>query len=414
MKTINRFLSTGALMAVVLAVGALTGFGQDAPANANCADIDGHNALYTKFTAIYAKKTSADMAIALSTGKEYLEKFGSCEGFKEQVDFVRPHVARIDSEIGRVRADEEVRPFFKRFDAGIGTADLSKMAPAANMDELYTAGKEILSRKSDDINFMVPLAVAGFYEMFYKDDKQVKNTKYTDDSLRYAQTVLAQVKGGKEPNRKSSTGAPVYGFLKYSFSKEDLISELNYTIGYLNYYAKNNKTAALPYFYELSQSTRYKDDPRIYQTIGSYFGGEVIRQAGEVKKLIDAQKLKATDEEKLAMEPQIKQAIGLLNGTAERAMDYYSRAYKLAKSDTPAAKAYRESLYKDLTVLYEGRFNKKDGLDAYIASVTSKPVPNPTTPITPVNDPETTTTSSAPATAAKPVAATTAKKGSRN
>jgi hypothetical protein len=89
-------------------------------------------------------------------------------------------------------------------------------------------------------------------------------------------------------------------------------------------------------------------------------------------------------------------------------MDYYSRAYKLAKSDTPAAKTYKEGLYKDLTILYEGRFNKKDGLDAYIASAATKPVPNPTTPVTPVIDPDptTTTTSAAPA-AAKPSAAST-------
>jgi hypothetical protein len=134
------------------------------------------------------------------------------------------------------------------------------------------------------------------------------------------------------------------------------------------------------------------------------------------------------------MEPKIKEAIGMLNGTAERAMDYYSRAYKLAKSDTPAAKTYKDSLYKDLTILYEGRFNKKDGLDAYIATVTAKPVPNPTTPVTPVNDPEPTTTTTtgaapatgtaAPTTAAKPptkpmsttvtTKTSVAKKGTRN
>ena len=130
---------------------------------------------------------------------------------------------------------------------------------------------------------------------------------------------------------------------------------------------------------------------------------------GEIAKLIAEQKTKATDDEKLAMEPKIKEAIGVLNGTAERAMDYYSRAYKLAKTDTPAAKTYKDALYKDLSILYEGRFQKKDGLDAYIATVTAKPVPDPSTPITPVNDPEpTTTTGAAPATAA-PASTTAAK-----
>src|SRR5687768_17516274 len=103
MKTIFRFLSSGALTAVILAVGATASFGQDPPANASCADIDGHNALYTKFTGIYAKKTLPEMESALSTGKEYLEKFGSCEAFKEQVDFVKPHVARIETKIPEER-----------------------------------------------------------------------------------------------------------------------------------------------------------------------------------------------------------------------------------------------------------------------------------------------------------------------
>jgi hypothetical protein len=407
MKTINRFLRTGALTTAILAVGAMVGFGQ-APANANCADIDGHNALYTKFTGIYNKTAVADMEGALSTGKEYLEKFGSCEAFKEQVDFVRPHVERIEKQLPAKRKAAELGPIFKRFDTAI-TAD--------NADEVYASGREILAKDPDNINIIVPLGVAGLYQAYNN------NLKYSDDTIRYAQMALSKLKSGTAATKKNKAGADVYGALKYEFTKDQAIDELSYAVAHLTFYGKKDRKAALPLYYEIAQgSGRYKEDPRVYQAIGSYFGSEVIRQAGEVKKLIDAQKLKATDEEKLAMEPQIKDAIGLLNGTAERAMDYYSRAYKLAKSDTPAAKTYKDSLYKDLTILYEGRFNKKDGLDAYIASVTAKPVPNPTTPITPVNDPETTTTSSAPATA-RPATATattpvvhkaTVKKGSRN
>ena len=396
MKTINRFLSTGVLMAAFLAIGSLTGFGQDAAAaNPNCADIDGHNAVYTTFTGIYNKKAVADMEKALSIGKEYLEKWGSCEGFKEQVDFVRPHVQRIEKALPTLRRAQEMGPMFKRFDAGI-TAD--------NGDEIYAAGRDILARDPDNINIIVPLGVAGLYQAYSN------NLKYTDDTIRYAQMALSKLKSGVPATKKNKNNEDVYGALKYEFTKPQAMDELSYAVAHLTFYGKKDRKAALPLYYEIAQgSGRYKDDPRVYQAIGSYFGGEVIRQAGEVKKLIDAQKAAATDEAKLAMEPQIKEAIGLLNGTAERAMDYYSRAYKLAKSDTPAAKTYKESLYKDLSILYEGRFNKKVGLDAYIATVTARPVPNPTTPITPVNDPDpvrTTTTSSVP-TAVKPSTATT-------
>jgi hypothetical protein len=396
MKTINRFLSIGVLMTALLAVGALTGFGQD-PAAANCADIDGHNALYTKFLASYKAKAVAEMRAALSTGKEYLEKYGTCtEAFKDQIEFVKPYVAKLEKDIPLAAKRDELRPLFARFDAGI-TAD--------NGDEIYSAGRSILAIDPENINIIVPLGVAGLYRSYAND------LKHTDDTIRYAQMALSKLKGGVPAIKKNKTGEDVYGALKYEFTKQQAIDELSYAVAHLTFYGKKDRKAALPLYYEIAQgSGRYKDDPRVYQAIGSYFGSEVIRQAGEVKKLIDAQKALPTEDAKLAMEPQIKEAIGLLNGTAERAMDYYSRAYKLAKSDTPAAKTYKDSLYKDLTILYEGRFNKKDGLDAYIATVTSKPVPNPTTPITPVNDPEpvrTTTTSSAVPAVVKPASAAT-------
>lgn len=402
MKTIFRFLSTGVLAAGLLAAAATLGYGQDVPAS--CADVDGHNALYTKFTDIYQKKTSADMKAALAIGKEYLEKYGACEAFKEQVDFVKPHVARIEKQLPNIEKNEALKPFYTRFDAGINSD---------NGDEIYGAGKEIIAKDPDNINSLVVLGVAGLYQSYNN------NFKYADDTLRYAQTALGKLKGGTAATKKNKAGVDVYGALKFEMTKEQAIDELSYSIAHLTFYGKKDKKAALPLYYEISQGTgRYKDDPRVYQTIGSYFAAEVIRLNGEVKKLLDAQKAAATDEEKLKFEPQIKETIGMINGNAERAIDYYSRGFKLAKSDTPAAKTYKEGLYKDLSILYEGRFGKKDGLDAYIATVTAKPMPNPTSPVTPVNDPEptntttttTTTNTSAPAAApTKPVSTTPTK-----
>ena len=76
----------------------------------------------------------------------------------------------------------------------------------------------------------------------------------------------------------------------------------------------------------------------------------------------------------------------------------------MAKSDTPANKTYKDALYKTLQETYKRRFDKLDGLDAYVSSAVAKPLPNPTSEVTPVSDPEPakTTGSTAPATTAPP------------
>ena len=404
MKTIFRFLSTGVLTAVILAVAATAGFGQDAAAtpSPSCADIDGHNALYTKFTEVYAKKTLPEMESALSIGKEYLEKYGTCtEAFKDQIEFVKPHVIRIEKEIPAVRDRAKLKPFFDQFDKGLA---------AGNPDDVLAAGKEILNVKKEDFNIAFAMALIAA-----EKSTPANQFKYSNDAITYSKLVSAKLKSGWQFDRKydegPKKGSPYIGIGKYNRDNRDAaIAELNYTVAYQTFYGKKDMKTALPLYYELSQTGIAKEDPRVYQAIGQYFGSEVIRLNAEITKLIAEQKAKATDDEKLAMEPKIKEAIGVLNGTAERAMDYYSRAYKFAKTDTPAAKAYKDSLYKDLSILYEGRFNKKDGLDAYISSVITKPVPDPTTPVTPVNDPEPTTTTGTAAPAAAAPASTTATK----
>ncbi|MCV5824817.1 hypothetical protein OFN33_30645, partial [Escherichia coli] len=83
------------------------------------------------------------------------------------------------------------------------------------------------------------------------------------------------------------------------------------------------------------------------------------------------------------------------------ALDAYSRAYTLAKDTTAAAKAYKKQLYDRLTDLYKRRFDKTEGIDAWVTTATAKPLPDPTSPVQPVIDEEPTTT-----TVAKPGAST--------
>ncbi len=380
MKTIFRFLGTGVLSATILAVGAVAGFGQDA--SANCTDIDGHNALYTKFLGVYSKKSIPEMETALSTGKEYLEKFGTCtEAFKDQIDFVKPHVVRLEGATKRAK-------LVARYDAAVKADD-----PA----EIAKAGKDFMAEDPDNINLLMPMALSSSY----KSTKE-NNYKYSDDAIRFATTALGKVKGGWAFTKKDDKGVPVIGVFQYTFSKDAAIGELTYALAYNNYYGKKDKKTALPLYYELSQMGSYKNDPRVYGTIGDYYIEEGAPIGEEIAKLIQGIKDATDDKVKADLDAQVKAKIAMFNGYTERALDAYSRAHSVAKSDTPTAKAYKDNLYKVMQGLYKRRFEKETGLDAFVSTTLAKPFPNPTTPVMPVSDSEspTTTGTVAPATAA--------------
>jgi hypothetical protein len=383
MKTIFRFLS----LAVVFAgLGASAAFAQDA-----CADVDGQTAVYTKFTELYNKTALADRRSAIDTGKQFLEKYGACgEALKDQIDFVKAQTTRLEGVVSKQAGAEEMKAMFARFDASI---------TGEKYDESYAAGKEILAKQPDNLNIMIPLGQIGLYQSYNK------NYKYNEDTLRYAQQALTVLKSGKELPKKNKAGVPVAGAFQFECAKEDCINDLNYAIGYINYYAKDNKKAALPYYYDLTQTGgKYKTEPRVFATVGNYYVDDAKRIGSEIEALITKQKAAATDEEKATIDTEIKAKIALFKGYTERSLDAYSRAYKVAKDDTPENKTYKASLYTILKDLYQKRFEKTDGLDAYIAATANKPLPTPTSEVTPVSDPEPakTTGTAAPAAAATP------------
>lgn len=380
MKTILRFLGTGALTAVLLTVGAAISFGQDNPP-AQCADVDGHNALYTKFTGVYGAKTVDDMKAALAVGKEYLEKYGSCEAFKEQVDFVKPHVARIEKAIERGST-------FARYDAGV---------KANNPDEILAAGKIILGWQPDDVNIMVPMALASFVKST-KDN----NFKWADDGIRYSDMAAAKLKGGWTPTRKDKAGAPIVGVLDYTLPASTVGGELSYASASLRFYGKKDKKGALPQFYELSQGA-LKSDPRVYIPIGEFYIEEGSPIGNEIADLIKKLKEATDDTVKEDLDKQVKAKIAMFNGYLERAIDAFGRAQNVAKPGPQ-----KDALKQQLQVLYKRRTDKDAGMEAFVSTMIAKPFPNPTTPVTPVADPEptptttTTTTTSAPAASTPP------------
>ena len=378
MKTIFRFLSMAALVGGIAVTGA---FAQNV-----CDDLDGATAKYEAFTAGYGKTAPGDLALlktASAAGKEFLEKWGACEAWKDQVAFVKPWIPKIDEKITKIEEAAIMGPLFTRYDAAINSD---------NADELYSAGKAILEKQPDNINIMYPMAVIGPREI------AKGNNKYNAESLRYAKMLYDKLKGNAELTRKLKTGEPSIGVLKHEKTKPEALSELTYTLGYVNFYGQKNMKAGVPYYYEVTQLPGFfKTYPAVYASIGDYYVAEAAPIGAEIAKLIEAIKAAPTDEEKAKIDEQVKAKVALFNGYTERAMDAYGRAWTHAKSDTPALKTYKDKLMALVQDLYKRRFDKDAGVNEWVATAVAKPLPDPTSAVQPVIDePTTTTTSAAP------------------
>lgn len=361
------------LLAAFLAVGSTAVFAQDA-----CEDYDGNAELDAKIRENYDNPET--LGVAIEAGKQYIEKYGNCEVFKDFVDWLKGQMPTWEKKLADYKEWLWLKPRTERFDAGVKNK---------NYVDAYAAGKEILAKYPDNMNIMVPLGVIGLYASYDK------NYAHNEDTIRFAQMAIAKLKAGAKATKKNPAGLDVYGVYQHELTKEQAISEMTYALGYINFWVKNDKKSALPYYYEVSQlEGPYKNEPRVYVTIGEYYLEQAASLGKEIAALVQDQKATfETDSEEVRdqKEAVIKGKIALFKGYAERAMDALGRAYKVAPATTPEQKKYRDSIYARLQTVFEQRFDKKEGLDTWISSTIAKPMPNPTSNVEPVIDPETET-----------------------
>jgi hypothetical protein len=388
MKTIFRHLNTGLLLAAVLALGAVAGFAQDP-----CADTAGIAALDAKFRENYDKDL-AKRKIAVEAGKQYIEKYAACAPSKEFVDYLNSYLPGMEKAIKDEEEKVAMASVLKKFNDGL---------TAKNWNDVYAAGKEILAKQPDEYrDAVLVLGSIGLDETA----KTPRVTTWNDDTLKFAKMAIADLEANK--TFKSYGVAP----FKYK-NKEDALGWMNYTVGYITFFDKNDKKGGLSYLYKATQvNSDTKSNPVVYESIGAYYFDDVRRLAKEIQDLAAKQSPENTEEQATQLVNEIKGKVGLVNGTAEAAIDAYARAYTFAKKDPKTPKAYTDSLYKNLQDLYKVRFNKTDGFDAYIASTVNKPMPNPLNPITPINDAEPSTAASSGSVTPEPATTTPAAKPS--
>lgn len=345
MKTILKFLMPALLMFAFVSASAPFVSAQN----------DEQTALYEKFTANYRGPEIEKIKTAIAAGDEYVKKFGSDANNKEITDFINGALPKLKTF---VQNREQLTTFDTSF-------------RAKNWNEVFSSGKQIVAVNPDQLDVMLVLASIGF-------DQAAANPAvdtYNADTIAMAKMALQKINEGKA-SPSGNFGAFEYQYKNtlYSDGKNNAIGWMNYTIGYIMFNRMNQKKDALPYLFKAAQAnSATKGFPEVYRLIATWYRDEFNRIVEDRKAKIDANNGQETDE--------TKASLALQYAYAERAIDAYYRAYKVAD---PKNTAFRNALLNTAKEFYKVRFNKDEGFDAFVAGSTAKPLADPTVAVTPV------------------------------
>ena len=386
MKTIFRIAALGL---VTLAFGAISIFAQD-----QC-PFEKQNELYTTYRAKTKSTVTNPVEIrtGIKAGDEFLVKCATPEQ-QEVVDFLK-------KDIPKQTARAERFELLARFDVA------TKDKKTYNADEAYASGKA-LAEKEPNFAFDIgaALAMVGF-------ENSIKNPpvdRYNSEAINFAKKAISDVEAGKTSNNYGAsafscvvkTGTGATATVDHAKSKNCILGRMNYIIGSIMYYNQKAEKEALPYFYKATMiDSPVKKNADIYQAIGGWYAKEIVKMITDRDAKIKLNN-DQDNEETLAI-------LAMMKGYAERGINALSKAHTFAAAD------FKKPIYDKIQGLYEVRFNKKDGVDVYLAAAAAQPLVDPTTPVTPIVEapvaPTTTTNPTTPTTGGttKPVAPTTTK-----
>ena len=382
MKTIFRYANLGLLVAAMMAIGAVAGMAQDA-----CTDAEGQTKMQEEFDKLFANKTDLDVRLqALNSGKAFLDKYGACESTKDRSDWLKINIPKLETKRANDIALREKAALLKRFDAAL---------TAKNWDETYVTGKEVLAKHGDEFRAVeLVLGSIGYDEMF------TGNNKYSDETLRFAKQSLADLDAKKDFK-------PNFGVGQFSYkTREEATAWMNLTIGSILQIAQKNKVAALPYLYKATLATETAKNPNPYEFIGGYYFDELNKIVEQIQAKAKEQNDADAPEVAQKKVDEIKALVAMSNGTAERAMDAFSRAFSMGQKPD-----YKARMKKNVEEAYNVRFGKKEPVDSWIATAVAKPFVNPQTPVAPITDPEPVKTDATSSTPTAPAITAPAKAG---
>jgi hypothetical protein len=365
----------------------LKGFAQDP-----CTDAAGITAMRTEFNRLYELKGLENRKSAIAVGKQFLEKYGTCEAGKDLSDYLKTNLSKIQENYDKAIAADLKEKLYKRFDASVR---------ASNFDETFASGKEILAQEPDNLDVIIILATIGYNESYKK------NFRYNAESTSFAKQAISMIAAGKS--------TPTFGnFSQFRLkNKENALGLLNYYIGYMQFYGDKNRKESLQYFYAATQhQSEARTEPVLYDSIGLYFIGESDTLQDEIAALRKARLDTDPDDVKKKKDDEMDAKAAMAYGLLERVLDTYSRAYS-SVDDGDKNKPYKARLYGTLQKAYVARFGKSDGLDAWMAASAAKPMPDPASPVAPVIDTPPSAPGTDPAAATKPTVTTVKPTGTK-
>lgn len=358
MRRFYRFLILGIVLTIALAALGTTAFAQ-------CDDEATHTDLYdNKFKPNYKSGKVEEMDIALSSGRQYVDKFKDCPDDKEIVDFINKQLPKIEDR-------KDTTQLYTTFNSS---------TPNKKWDDAFASGKRIIAKQLPEaFDVMLVLASIGFDNATATPPVD----KYNADALNMAKMAIQKMESGTT-SKTYGAGWPaqkigwVYQSPAFPDGKSNALGWMNYTIGQIMYYRMGQKKEALPYFYKsLSYNSEVKSFSSTYRSIGGWYLDEFNRLGKEREVETTANPGVVTD--------KIKALYALQKGYSERAMDAYARAYKVESASKAATQTSKDALFNRAKDFYSFRFDEKmEGLDAFIAGVQAKPMPDPTSPVTPI------------------------------
>ena len=391
-KLMNKFLRVLGL-GLMIATFAFAGFAQQ----------EEKTKLYNTYIEKYQSDKVADLQAALDAAKEYIAKFNTPDD-EAQVTYFKEAIPTLEAAIktkGDARLAKEESDAWYALLKNVVNASNSK-----NWEQAFTLGKQAIDKqfkylgsgpltaeivKGQKLDIAIGLGVIGFDRAAVE-----KNDNFNNDALMFLKSAVQQLEAG-QPADTTTFGKAVGYNLE---NKDNALGLLNYYIGYIMYFRQKKEEEALPYFYKATQyNSAARNFPAVYEKIGLKYYNRLAELDPKRLALIEAAPDKQDTPETIAMLAEEK-------GVADRGLEAYAKAIKMAQADTKISQEYKDTLRANFEQLYKFRYGNTDGLEVYLNNAAGKSLTSPTTPVKPVVEEvktvETTTTTTSPTPSTKP------------